>query len=471
LERATGQDFSASVAAVNPEDIGVVGRVVGEAEGKMSDTMLLLEGSIGRSDGTSVRLNLQRCPLFSLFPGQVIGVRGSNPSGLAFQAREIIHAPPVSLPPQHQDQTTATATATATATTTLSSSSSPQAGVVAPASAVDQFTCPADLSCTVLVASGPFTEPNNVEYKKLHAVLDKCRHLKPDMVILVGPFVDLHHQDVGSGGMVDSFEHVFKTKVLQPLSDFCTDPTNRDVVIRMMYTPRDATADPIIPQPRPHDDLFEDVNCHLNVKTMANPATIALGGEGRTLGATSGGGGGGGGGVAGALDRSLLDDADEEMAKSTGHGTGGGGGGPTGLVVSAVGYDVIKHLASLEINRGLGGGDRIARLAGHLVAQRCFYPIFPAPLDSVGADKDHDASVMVEHDSFLDLRMAVVPHILIAPSVFPPSAKPIEMPGPLNGQVLYVNPGSASRGHAVMLTLKKGTMNFMERLTFEQLAL
>jgi DNA polymerase alpha subunit B len=53
-------------------------------------TSLVLESSRRLGAGSRVPLNLSNIPSFSLFPGQVVGVRGVNASGTYFTVQEIL---------------------------------------------------------------------------------------------------------------------------------------------------------------------------------------------------------------------------------------------------------------------------------------------------------------------------------------------------------------------------------------------
>ena len=86
--------FDVSVAAIAQQEVGVVGRICADGDGRLSEGSIALEGSTGRSRGASVALDLSRVPAFSVFPGQVVAVRGLNPTGRAFLAQSIATAYP-----------------------------------------------------------------------------------------------------------------------------------------------------------------------------------------------------------------------------------------------------------------------------------------------------------------------------------------------------------------------------------------
>ena len=52
---------------------------------------------------------------------------------------------------------------------------------------------------SVVVASGPFTTSDNLEYEPLNELLSQVASTKPDVLILVGPFVDASNNLLQSG--------------------------------------------------------------------------------------------------------------------------------------------------------------------------------------------------------------------------------------------------------------------------------
>jgi DNA polymerase alpha subunit B len=87
---------------------------------------------------------------FALFPGQVVAVEGINPDGTTLVVQRVV--PPV-------------------APTTYI----PSRGVPSEASAV--------------VACGPFTLEDALDYAPFHALLDHVRHKQPDVLLLASPNV------------------------------------------------------------------------------------------------------------------------------------------------------------------------------------------------------------------------------------------------------------------------------------------
>jgi len=66
-----------------------VGRVCCDADGRLNATSVILEGSHQTTYGASVALKLNLVASYSLFPGQIVAVEGTNHSGDAFIAQKI----------------------------------------------------------------------------------------------------------------------------------------------------------------------------------------------------------------------------------------------------------------------------------------------------------------------------------------------------------------------------------------------
>lgn len=68
-----------------------LGRIACENKvGKWNSECVLLEGNFESSLGESVKLNVRDLPWLSIFPGQIVGVVGSNPSGREIRASKML---------------------------------------------------------------------------------------------------------------------------------------------------------------------------------------------------------------------------------------------------------------------------------------------------------------------------------------------------------------------------------------------
>ncbi|KAB0805206.1 hypothetical protein PPYR_02176 [Photinus pyralis] len=77
-----------------------------------------------------------------------------------------------------------------------------------------------------------------------------------------------------------------------------------------------------------------------------------------------------------------------------------------GLTLGATSTDILLHLSKQECSYGTQGGDRISRLASHLLCQQSFYPLYP-PNEDVFIDYE-----LLEQHAGINF----IPNILIVPS-------------------------------------------------------
>jgi DNA polymerase alpha subunit B len=91
--------------------------------------------------------------------------------------------------------------------------------------------------------------------------------------------------------------------------------------------------------------------------------------------------------------------------------------------------DVLMHLSKAEISSGQQTGNRMERLANHLLLQRSYYPLYPpAP------------GMNVSYEHIDQMAMPCTPDILICPSKLRTFAKKLH-----NG--LVINPGQLSKSN------------------------
>ena len=75
-----------------------IGRVQCDSEGRLNSNSVVVQGSLDWSAGQPVPLDLSQAPAFSLFPGQVVALDCSNPTGAKLVATKVYEGvfPPVS---------------------------------------------------------------------------------------------------------------------------------------------------------------------------------------------------------------------------------------------------------------------------------------------------------------------------------------------------------------------------------------
>lgn len=184
--------------------------------------------------------------------------------------------------------------------------------------------------CTILVASGPFTVDDRLEYSRLDNIVVECMLRRPSLLVLLGPFVDAEHGDIGAGKVLLLPDAIFRTEVLRRLEPVLATVPGLQVVL--MPSLRDLVADPIFPQPS--IQISDDWQYVGRIHAVPNPSIL------------------------------LIND-DFTIAAST--------------------TDALFHLSAEEVGRGGSSIDRITRLLSAFYEQRSFYPLQP-PTRTINMD-------------------------------------------------------------------------------------
>lgn len=123
----------------------------------------------------SVRLDFSKINSISLFPGQIVVVHGYNPRGDIFYLHNIYAEQKLSIPKKPL------------ITTTLN----------------------------IVIASGPYTNSDNLAYEPLHDFILYCKTHKPQIIIMLGPFLDSEHKLIEDGEHLhnDSYDLYFEKMI------------------------------------------------------------------------------------------------------------------------------------------------------------------------------------------------------------------------------------------------------------------
>jgi DNA polymerase alpha subunit B len=84
-------------AVASQRSIFAVGMICCDGEGHLNDKSILLQSSAERTSGQRVPVDLKRLDQFSIFPGQVVGIEGQNPSGHYLTASKLLDSVPLTL--------------------------------------------------------------------------------------------------------------------------------------------------------------------------------------------------------------------------------------------------------------------------------------------------------------------------------------------------------------------------------------
>jgi DNA polymerase alpha subunit B len=241
-----------ALAQINPDDLCPVGipsqdlvwccgRICCSAAiGKLNKASVVLEGSRRDSGGRRVLLDLTEVA-YSVFPGQIVLVEGTNSTGKKLTAKRIVTGAQCPLP-----------------------TSVPAKLLEYHHSKFFQGSKP----LSVVVCAGPYTTTDNLNYDPLRMVLTKVATERPDVLILLGPFVDISQpllqtgdikllNDPESGtGLVHSANYgtVFVERVVRDglsqlfgLDEDNTEPLNTNII--MIPSLIDGHHDFVFPQP------------------------------------------------------------------------------------------------------------------------------------------------------------------------------------------------------------------------------
>ena len=347
-------------------EIIAVGRIASEAlEGKLNASSLMLETS--RRTGAGLRIPLKiESTSYEFFPGQIVAVRGINASGLYFSVNEVLELP--LLPPAASLPSTLDA---------LNDRLGVEEGSESAANALN-----------VMIVSGPYTADDNLAYEPLQALCEKAAESYVDVLIMLGPILDLEHPLIASGDfdLPDdpsiepdraTLNDAFRILVGKPLRQLAQQVPN--ITIVLVPSVRDAVNKHVSWPQEPFEKKL--LGLPKQVKVVTNPVTVSL----------------------------------------------------NEIVVGISSQDVLYDLRREEVVVGRPKDTSLlSRLPRHVIQQRHFYPLFP-PSDRTGLPKtgtvEGVATGMPLDISYAKLGewLNVRPDLLITPSALSPFAK-VEYP-------------------------------------------
>jgi len=240
----------AHAGVIHQERVWIGGRICCDSVGggKLNPKSLLLEGTRDSSGGAVVALDVSQLQRYSFFPGQVVLLQGTNPTGKSFLATKIVTA------------STKSATAT-TATSTL-----------APAE------LQSDLS--MLVAAGPFSTSDSDAYEPLVDFLGLVKEQRPKVFVLIGPFVDAKNELVSNtNSQPNELTHESHFEGVVHRVRVCVDSLGGATQCVMLPASRDVHHAFVYPQPP-----FAGFDAP-PIKSFWDPSLLSIGGV--LLGATS----------------------------------------------------------------------------------------------------------------------------------------------------------------------------------------
>lgn len=246
----------------------------------------------------------------------------------------------------------------------------------------------------MFVAAGPYTLEADLLYEPFDALMEVAMEERPDVLILLGPFVDSNHPLIQSGKITTSPVEIFREQITRRITRLLDTSPATNVVL--------------VPSVR------DMVSCHTAYpQAMLDRDELGLSGKRINL-------------VPNPFSFQINE-----------------------VVIAVAATDVLFHLRREEVfqraeeaepdpnvpRTANPQGDIMANAVRHVLGQQHFYPLFPAP-EALAADVNLD----VTHWNMLKLG-GCAPDILILPSKLKHFSKIVD-------STLAVNPGFLSSARA-----------------------
>uniref|UniRef100_A0A3P9L968 DNA polymerase alpha subunit B n=1 Tax=Oryzias latipes TaxID=8090 RepID=A0A3P9L968_ORYLA len=276
----------ASVSLPAQDSITVSGQICCDSNGKLNAQSVLLEAG-PEHGGQQVAVDLSELKEYSLFPGQVVVMEGMNTTGKKLVASKIYEGVPLPF---------------------YSSDIKTEADEAEP--------------LNVLVACGPYTPSDSLTFDPLLDLISVITRDRPDVCLMLGPFVDSRHEQIEKGQVTETFEAIFSRCI-----ESIVDGTRVGCHLVFVPSQRDVHHPLIYPQPPftlPH------LSKNQRITLVPDPCTLLI--DGVTFGLTS--------------------------------------------------TDILFHMGAEEISGS--GSDRFSRILKHMLVQR-YYPLYP-PAEEVNMD-------------------------------------------------------------------------------------
>jgi len=267
------------------EDITLAGRVCCDSVGRINSKSVVLEGSRETSAGQRLPLDLTELKNYSLFPGQIVSMTAKNSTGSCIVPSSI------------------------------------HSGARLPFYSGCKKNCTVNEDpFTVYVTCGPYATCDNdiLSYTPLDDLCSAIKTEAPDVVIMLGPFVDSKQPLIEKGEIDDSFDDLFIH--CQSTIELAVENLPTEVIF--VPSQRDVFHDSVYPQP-PFETSSETKS---KIKMMSDPCTL------------------------------MVND----------------------VCFGITSTDILFHLGAEEVSSFNVRSDRLGRLANHLLLQQCYYPLHPS---------------------------------------------------------------------------------------------
>nr|XP_002723449.2 DNA polymerase alpha subunit B [Oryctolagus cuniculus] len=276
------------------EPVTLLGQIGCDSNGKLNNKSVILEGDREHSSGAQIPVDLSELKEYSLFPGQVVVMEGTNITGRKLVATKLYEGVPLPFyEPTEED---------------------------------------GDCEQTmVLVACGPYTTSDSITYDPLLDLITVINHDRPDVCILLGPFLDAKHEQVENCLLTSPFEDVFK-QCLRTIIEGTRSSGSHLVFVPSL---RDVHHEPVYPQPPfSYPELAQEDR--KRVRFVSEPCSLSI----------------------------------------------------SGVIFGLTSTDLLFHMGAEEISSSSGTSDRFSRILKHILTQRSYYPLYP-PQEGTAIDYEN----------------------------------------------------------------------------------
>lgn len=136
----------------------------------LNGTSLCLETSRVTGIGQRIPLNLENLKSYSFFPGQIVCLKGNNPTGQEFVVQEVLKLPELGFALSDYEELK------------------------------ESYELTNGSGLKIMTIAGPFSNSHTLNLSKLDSLIDKVNQkIKPHVIIILGPFIDITNTSVSKG--------------------------------------------------------------------------------------------------------------------------------------------------------------------------------------------------------------------------------------------------------------------------------
>lgn len=247
-------DF-ANPLIIQQSQILTVGRIVSDNPNlndelnQLNPNSLALETSRLLGVGKRIPLDLSLLDNFSLFPGQIVALRGKNASGEYFKVDEILDIPLLGASVNTKEE-------------------------------LKEYYPIESTGLKTIIATGPYTTNTDLEFNHLENLIENINsNYKPNLVIFFGPFIDITHPLIANGNLdLTSSDGKIKPKTLDEVFKLIITPILKKLNDKIQVILIPSLKDSISNHAAYPQDSFDRKKLLLpkNFKSFPNPSIFQI---------------------------------------------------------------------------------------------------------------------------------------------------------------------------------------------------